>query len=309
MPTPEPPYRRIAAELRAGILAGELRPGERLPSVRQIAQRWGVAAATATRVMATLRDEGLAETRVGSGAVVARGARPAVSARTPTRRTGPLPPTLTRAHLLRAAVAIADREGLDAVTMRRVAADLGVGPMSLYRHVATKDELVHHMVDDVVRAAELPDPGPDGWRPKLELVARRQWALCRRHLWLPRAISFTRPLLIPGLAAYTEWTLRALDGLGLSPRTRLREALTLHALVINVGASLADEIEAEHETGVTLDRWRQAQQQRTGELLDGRFPLLAAAPVDVAPDLDGLFEYGLARHLDGFAVLLEQPRH
>ncbi|WP_116951001.1 GntR family transcriptional regulator [Jiangella endophytica] len=304
----EPPYRRIAAELRAGILAGELRPGERLPSVRQIAQRWGVALATATRVMATLRDEGLAETRVGSGAVVARAVRPVVTARRSARPTGPLPPSLTRADVLRAAVAIADREGLDAVTMRRLAAELGTGPMSLYRHVATKDDLVRQMVDDVVRAAELPDPGPDGWRAKLELVARRQWALSRRHLWLARAISFTRPLLVPGLAAYTEWTLRALDGLGLSPRTRMREALTLHALVVTVALSLADEVEAEQETGVTLDRWRQTQRERTGELLDGRFPLLAAAPGDVAADLDGLFEYGLARHLDGFAVLLEDAR-
>lgn len=319
---PDPPYRQIAAEIRAGIVAGELRPGERLPSVRQIAQRWGVAVATATRVMATLRDEGLAETRVGSGTVVAAGrggprratAAPHADAVVPPpspprqpRRAGLLPPPLTRTHVLRTAVAIADREGLDAVSMRRLAAELGVGPMSLYRHVATKDELVLQMVDEAVGAEELPDPGPDGWRAKLELMARRQWELCRQHLWLARAVSFTRPLLVPGLAAHTEWTLRALDGLGLPMRTRLREALTLHALVVTVALSMADEVEAEQETGLTLDRWRQAQRERTGELL-GRFPLLASVPDDVAPDLDGLFEYGLARHLDGFAVLVDGIR-
>ena len=67
---PDPPYRRIVAELRARILAGDLRPGDRMPSIRQIAQRWGVAVATATKAMATLRDDGLVETKVGSGTVV-----------------------------------------------------------------------------------------------------------------------------------------------------------------------------------------------------------------------------------------------
>ncbi|MFI0420670.1 TetR/AcrR family transcriptional regulator C-terminal domain-containing protein [Spongiactinospora sp. 9N601] len=289
----EPPYRRIVAEIRSRILTGELRPGERMPSIRQIAQRWGVAIATATRVMATLRDEGLVEAKVGSGTVVS-GRQPRVSA--PKR-------TLNRGHLLRTAIAIADVEGLDAVSMRRLAAELGSGPMSLYRHVATKDELVIQMVDEVFGEPELPDPGPDGWRAKLELIARLQWELSRRHLWLARAISFTRPLLVPNMMAHTEWTLRALDGLGLPMETRIREALTLHGLVITVALTVAEEAEAEQETGVTLDRWWLAQRARADELLhSGRFPQLAAIPRETVSDLDGLFEYGLTCHLDGFAA-------
>ncbi|TDQ53260.1 GntR family transcriptional regulator [Actinorugispora endophytica] len=304
---PDPPYLRIVAEIRSRILAGDLRPGERAPSVRQIAQQWGVAVATATRVMATLRDEGLVEARVGSGTVVSARAgrqRPAV---TPgPRRAGVPRRALNRKQVLRAAIAIADVEGLDAVSMRRLAAEFGVGPMSLYRHVANKDELVAGMVDEAFGGLELPDPGPEGWRAKLELISRGHWALCRRHLWLPRAISFTRPLLVPNLTAHTEWTLRAIDGLGLAGETLLREALTLHALVTTVALSMADEVEAEQETGVTLDGWRLAERKRVGELMDsGRFPLLAAVPTEAVADLDGLFEYGLARHLDGFAALLE----
>jgi len=199
----EPPYRRIVEEIRARILSGELRPGDRMPSVRQIAQRWDVAIATATKVTATLRDDGLVETRVGSGTVVSGRVRPRQSARR----------ALAREDVLRTAIAIADAEGLDAVSMRRVAAELDVGPMSLYRHVANKDELVAQMADEVFGEAELPDPGPRGWRAKLELIARQQWELCRRHLWLPRAVSFTRPALVPNMMAHTEWTLRALDGL------------------------------------------------------------------------------------------------
>lgn len=309
---PDPPYRRIVAEFRARILAGELRPGERVPSIRQIAQRWGVAIATATKVMAALRDEGLVEAKVGAGTVVSFGEgreQPAGPATSPRSRQAGVPkPALNRKHLLRTAIAIADSEGLEAVSMRRLAAELDVGPMSLYRHVANKDELVTQMVDDVFGEPDLPVPGPEGWRAKLELIARREWELCRRHLWLPRAISFTRPLLLPHMMAHTEWTMRALDGLGLPITTLIREALTLHTLVGAVALSLADEVEAEQETGVTLTRWWLTQRQHAGELLDsGRFPLLATVPEETASDLDGLFEYSLARHLDGFATMIEDP--
>ncbi|MGP4097414.1 TetR/AcrR family transcriptional regulator C-terminal domain-containing protein [Nonomuraea sp. KM90] len=296
----DPPYRRIVEELRARILSGDLRSGARMPSIRQIAQRWGVAIATATKVMAALRDEGLVVARVGAGTVVA--ARPDLQQPEPPPRQA-----LNREHVLRTAIEIADAEGLGAVSMRRLAAELGVGPMSLYRHVANKDELVTQMVDQVFGESELPTPGPEGWRAKLELVSRRQWQLGQRHIWLPRAISFTRPLLVPNMMAHTEWTLRALDGLGLSMTTRIREALALHALVVTVALSRADEVEAEQETGVTLTRWWLEQQHRSDELLDsGRFPLLATIPGEAVSDLDGLFEYSLARHLDGFAVLLQE---
>ncbi|MBB4943732.1 AcrR family transcriptional regulator [Streptosporangium album] len=281
-----------------------------MPSIRQIAQRWGVAVATATKVMAALRDEGLVEAKVGSGTVVSARTshkQPVSLTTSPRpRQAGVAKQALNRKHVLRTAIAIADIEGLDAVSMRRLAAELGVGPMSLYRHVANKDELVTQMVDEAFGEPELPIPGPQGWRAKLELISRRQWELCRRHLWLPRAVSFTRPLLVPNVMAHTEWTLRALDGLGLPMTTRIREALTLHALVVTVALPMADEVEAEQETGVTLAQWWLAQRKRADELLDsGRFPLLATIPEETASDLDGLFEYGLARHLDGFAALVE----
>ncbi|WP_112140665.1 TetR/AcrR family transcriptional regulator C-terminal domain-containing protein [Glycomyces dulcitolivorans] len=314
----EPPYRQIAAELRAGIIAGDLRPGDRVPSVRQIAQRWGVAIATANRVMAVLRDEGLVVTRVGSGTVVndrsttdtapaTTSPLPAGPAPRPIRR-GLLPPALNLAAIRRTAVGIADREGLQSVTMRRVAAELNVGPMSLYRHVATKEDLLLQMIESITEPADLPAHISGDWRADLELVARRQWDLYRRHLWAARAISFTRPLLAPGLAAYTEWTLRALDGLGLPPRTRAREALTLHTLVNTAALAVAAESEAEQETGVSLDHWHRAQRHQTADLLTTNdFPHLAAVPEDAFTDLEALFEYSLARHLDGFAALLAGP--
>ncbi|SDL66489.1 transcriptional regulator, TetR family [Glycomyces sambucus] len=306
----EPPYRQIAAELRAGIAAGDLRPGDRVPSVRQISARWGVAIATANRVMAVLRDEGLVVTRVGSGTVVAdtpaRRAAPRTIEPAPRApRRGLLPPALNLAAIRHTAVGIADREGLQSVTMRRVASELGVGPMSLYRHVATKEDLLLEMVQAIASPDDLPADVSGDWRTDLERVARLQWDLYRRHLWAARAISFTRPLLVPGLAAYTEWTLRALDGLGLSPRTCAREALSLHAIVNTAALAVAAENEAEQETGVSLAHWHRTQRDQTADLLTGHdFPHLAATPEDAFTDMEALFEYTLARHLDGFAALL-----
>lgn len=302
-PRPDAPYRVIASEIRARIEAGELRPGERVPSIRAIAQRWGVAVATATKVIATLREEGLVEARVGSGTVVsspaARGSRRDMTA----ARIDEPGEDVVRTRILRAAIDLADTEGIQALSMRRLASSLELGPMSLYRHVSGKDDLLAQMADLAFGDLDLPERGPRGWRAKLELVARQQWRLCRRHPWLPHVVSFTRPVMVPNMLEHTEWVLRALDELDLPMDVRLQEAMTLHGLVMTIGLSRAREAEAERRTGMTLDRWSANQRARHRDLLArDRFPLLSTMSEDPAPELDALFEYGLARHLDGLAV-------
>lgn len=294
-------YPQIVEEIRSRITSGRLRPGDRVPSIRQLAQHYDVAVATATRAMAALRDEGLVESRVGSGTVVS--ARPAD--RAGARGSWPVERRpLNRDHVLFTAISIADSEGLDAVSMRRLAADLQTGPMALYRHVSGKDDLVKQMADEVFGTQPPPEPGPDGWRAKLELISRMQWDLCQRHLWLPRVISFTRPLMMPNAVAHTEWTLRAIDGLGLSPETMIREAITLAAYVMTVATTLAAEVEATYESGWAFDRWWR-EQEGASNALAARFPMLANLSTEAAMDLQELFEYGLARHLDGFAHLVD----
>src|SRR5579859_5037157 len=187
------PYLRIAAELRRRIEVGELVPGARVPSTRAIVDEWGVAMATATKALAELRHRGLVRAVPGVGTVVAEAdGGPARATPAPRRRQTGRDEALGPERIVATAIAIADAEGLGAASMRRVAGEMGVAPMSLYRHVEDKDDLVVRMMDAVFRGWQLPERPPAGWRPRVEIAARLYWDACRRHPWLASAVSITR---------------------------------------------------------------------------------------------------------------------
>ncbi|MGP4096675.1 TetR/AcrR family transcriptional regulator C-terminal domain-containing protein [Nonomuraea sp. KM90] len=291
------PYLRIVEELRRRVAAGELAAGDRLPSTRQIVREFGVAMATASKVLSRLQEEGVARAVPGVGTVVAGREAPAQD--------------LTRQRIVRAAIGIADGEGLAAVSMRRIATELGASAMSLYRYVAGKDELVHLMADTVYGDDPPSDRIPRGWREQLELAMRQQWRIHRRHPWLAQAISLTRPEFVRNGMAHTERLLRAVDGLGLDANTMLHAALSLVNLVRGTAVSLEAEEQARTETGVTDDEWMQAREAELRELFtSGAFPTLAkvVAGPGLDMDLDSIFEFALRRHLDGLAVLVAAAR-
>lgn len=290
----EPPYLRIAAEIRARIDAGELRPGDAVPSTRAVMREWGVALATAAKALGRLRQDGVVEAHPGAGTVV----------KAPARRRAPtLASTLTRERIAAAAVHIADAEGLDELSMRRLADELGVGVMSLYRHVTGRDELLHLMMRRAFRSRPLPDPAPAGWRERLDAVCRAQWALYRDHPWTIELVSVTRPMLLPEGMAQTESTLAALHDLGLDPTERAREAVTLPALVRGMALAHRAESVARCATGLDADQWWHTQAAEVqAELAGGRYPHLTALTADVVSDVDLLFERWLRQHLDGLAA-------
>lgn len=290
-----PPYRRIADEIRARITDNELRPGDPVPSARAITREWGVALATATKVLATLNAEGVTRSLPGRGTVVADPAVP----RAARRNEGD--PDLTRDRIVAAAIRVADAEGLAHLSMRRIATELGAAPMSLYRHVNGKDELLASMMDSVLGEDVLPGRPPKGWRAQLELSSRVQWQGFRRHPWLALALSVTRPQLIPNGMRHTEWALRALDGLGLTIQEMMHIHTTLFSNVRGLALNLEAEAQAEQDSGLTSDEWMQTQESDFHAIADD-FPLLNRfVNSGTALDLDQLFEFGLARLLDGLA--------
>jgi AcrR family transcriptional regulator len=201
------------------------------------------------------------------------------------------------------AVAIADEQGLDAVTIRSVAARLGAGAMSLYSYVPDKQALVHDMIEQVSAELELPAAPSGDWRADLLLLAARQRAVLRRHPWLIDAVTHRQPLG-PATLAYLEFTMAALDPAGLDAATCLETVGLLNGLVLNlVRAELADR-DAPADPAATA-----ASQARLAELLaTGRYPRFAAAVSAGGPpgiDLAENFERLVGRLLDG--LITAQP--
>ncbi|MEO6769439.1 MAG: TetR/AcrR family transcriptional regulator C-terminal domain-containing protein [Umezawaea sp.] len=280
------PYQRIVAEIRGRIASGRLRPGDRIPSTRQITREWGVAMATATKVIAALRDEGVVDTKPGAGTVV---------------RSVPRERELGRERIVRAAIAVADAEGMSAVSMRRVATDLGASTMSLYRHVAGKDDLMLHMADVVAADETLSARPPAHWRECLEFTSRLLWTVCRRHPWVAEVLSMTRPRASPSLLFYSEWVLAALRGLGLGMDDMMYIHLNLFSFVRGLALSLQSEVRDRQDTGLTNDEWMDTQiAEFQGIVASGRYPTMEyVVTQDFEQDLDVMFEYGLRLLLDG----------
>ncbi|WP_432881536.1 GntR family transcriptional regulator [Kribbella sp. CA-245084] len=293
-------YEMIAAELRRRIQAGELKPGDRVPSTRALVRDFGVAMATATKALQTLQAERLVHPSPGVGTVV--GPPPRAVRRTPQPDQQP---ELNRDEVVRMGIAIADAEGLAALSMRRIASELGVSTMALYRYVGGKDVLVVQMVDAAL--AEFPlGTSPDDWRAAIAMVARVHWAAYRRHLWLASAISLSRPQLVPRLLPHTDAVLRALRGFEKS--AALSTMISLFAYVRGVALVMEAEAQAEQDTGVTADEWVTEQSDKLGAMIAmGDLPAfreLLADGFDYEYDLDKLFEFGLDVFLDGLAARL-----
>ncbi len=221
-------------------------------------------------------------------------------------------PGLTVDGIVAAAVGIADAEGLEGLSMRRVADRLGVGTMSLYRYVPGKAELLDVMVDRVSGEVERPDDVPGGWRARLERVARENRRLYERHPWLLR-VFLGRPPLGPGIMAKYDHELRAVEGIGLSD-VEMDSVLTLVLGYVRGWAAGAFEAAraAEH-TGQTDDQWWSDLEPLMEGVFDpGRYPLAARVGTASTQHYQGAydaqhdFEFGLERLLDGVEVLVEE---
>lgn len=231
---------------------------------------------------------------------------------TPTR--GPKQ-GLSVERIVDAAVALADDEGIDAVTMRRIADVLGVGAMSLYTYVPGKAELIDLMLDRAYGEVLAAVTSEGDWRAALESRARADWAVYERHPWVVRAAG-PRPILGPNELAVNEATLRAVDGIGLSGQEMAAVVTLVAGYVSGVARGIA-EATAEGETHAPEGTWWTERSAVLDRVFDAeRFPVssrLAAEGVFdgdesaadyLAHEIRVTFEFGLERVLDGVAALV-----
>jgi AcrR family transcriptional regulator len=223
-------------------------------------------------------------------------------------------PRYTRDQLAETALAIADAEGLDAVSMRRVASELGAGTMTLYHYVRNKDELITLMSDAVMAEVVVPDDElADDWRTALTQIASRTRDAFSAHHWIFERMGDGRPG--PNGLRHFEQSLRAVAGLGLDRNETFELIGTVDDYVFGFALRQLQE-QQEHERGwppEVLDFFKR-------ELASGRYPLINdffGEDLDASFDSvieflsqPGRFERGLNRLLDGIEteILTKPPK-
>ncbi|MEV0302465.1 TetR/AcrR family transcriptional regulator [Streptomyces prasinus] len=214
-------------------------------------------------------------------------------------------PGLTLERVVEAAVELADREGLGALSMRRIAAELGTGTMSLYRYVPGKAELLDLMLDRVQRASEEPGDFGDGhWRSTLEVLGRAALALYRRHPWLLE-VNQSRPILGPSALDGMERVMSRIKPMGLSDPELLSVIVMIEGYVVGAARTQVYQQEVERTSGLTDAEFWEAQRPALEKAMaSGRYPVMAGLTEDTfSSDFDH-FEFGLQRILDGLDLFV-----
>ena len=220
-------------------------------------------------------------------------------------RRGPKP-AYSRAEITAAAIKVADAEGLDAVSMRRVAQQIGAGAMSLYRYVPHKSDLLELMIDAV--AGEYPASGmPSGdWRADLTALARGQRAAVLRHPWMIELAPHSG--MGPNTLRVVEATFSAVSVLGVGIDAMMEIVGQVTAYVTGyVHEELTDD-KARRRSGLDREQWFRRQQPYVQKLIDsGDYPMLKRIVGEAElPHMDpgARFERGLSRLLDGITANL-----
>ncbi|WP_097866368.1 TetR/AcrR family transcriptional regulator [Streptomyces sp. rh34] len=223
-------------------------------------------------------------------------------------------PGLTLDRIVTAAVAVADAEGLAAVSMRRLSTELGTGTMSLYRYVPGKAELLDLMLDRVLGEPLSTEPdrpagahdGPDDWRAAVGTMARSYRDNLRRHPWLLK-INQARTVLGPSALRGLELSLTALRSMGLRDPELIGVIITVNSFVEGLARTQGDAAEAVAQTGLSDEEfWDSQRPYLERAMLSGAYPMMAGMSEDTfSADFDH-FEFGLRRLVAGFEALVAE---
>lgn len=216
--------------------------------------------------------------------------------------------TQSARSIARAAIAIADAEGLQALSMRQIAGSLSISAMALYNHVPGKAELMSVMIDEV--ASEMPEPTIGDWRIKATSIAWANWHCLLRHPWM-LSVESHRPVIGPNVLRKYDQELAAFDDLGLSD---IEMDFALNSLLGLVRGCAATQIDANgklKKLDQTDVEWWQFRQPLLEQLNVGhRFPVASrvgsaiGAHSNAPQSPEESFRFGLDRWLEGMVDLI-----
>jgi AcrR family transcriptional regulator len=221
---------------------------------------------------------------------------------------------LTLKAIVAAAIDIADTDGVDALSMRNVAEQLGVGTMSLYTHVPGKADLIDLMFDtaygELYESVESPSQQPGGWRGALQFIAKQNWDLYHRHPWMLQ-VATGRSILGPHAAIKYEAELRPLDKLGLSDVEMDAVLALILTHVEGTARAQATRDHTQRDTGMTDEEWWVSRAPLLDKLIDpARFPVATRVGISAGQEYQSAsspefaFVFGLERILAGIAELI-----
>ncbi|MDA3649653.1 TetR/AcrR family transcriptional regulator [Saccharopolyspora indica] len=213
-------------------------------------------------------------------------------------------PALTEERIVRTAIDLADAEGIDALSMRRIASELGSGTTSLYRHITSKDELIELMANAAFGEMEIPEPSGD-WLAELAALARGFRAALLRHPWLAQQ-AMRRQALGPDVIRRTDHMLgvvsRATDD-----ASRVAMVVdSVNTFVLGSVSAELSELEAQRRTGMTEVDWQHAVGEYVQQVIDtGQYPHFNRRILEADDrDYEARFEFGLGCLLGGIAAEL-----
>src|ERR1700759_403975 len=207
--------------------------------------------------------------------------------------------SISHTAIVSGAIDVLDREGLDALSMRHLAEELGIGAASLYWHVGSKDGLLDLVLDQVVGETKIPEPDPERWQDQLKDVARAQRAMSLRHPWFVR-VTLGRIPIGPNSLRHSEHVLAILRAAGIPSHVAVQVYLPL---VSAVNGFTIDETGVEDSPNV-IDLPRDGEtRQHAAEMARHHSP---APPPSQFPNMPSLAdEFALADPDERFELLID----
>ncbi|MFB6723100.1 TetR/AcrR family transcriptional regulator [Kribbella sp. NPDC056345] len=221
-------------------------------------------------------------------------------------------PVLSQEQIVAAAIKLLDANGIEALTMRKLGAELGAVATAVYWHVANKDELIELVVDHVYGEIDVPEiSSPDEWRAAVTAFAQNFRNMILRHPWLGSTLADVGVTLLgPNMLASSDRTLGLYQAAGFGLREANHASTTVLSHVVGLAATEAATISKMKRSGLSEQEWM-AKVWPAAEQAAEPYPRLKALYAEytsssAADNGDEVFEYGLACVLDGLEARLSR---